>query len=118
MRIENWRDREPTEKSSMFEDEIIQDDITQLNKTIDDEFLAKLCPNLGDNGVNDEKEENVNEEVHATFNPTLHWKQQNPILGMKFENPKQLKSMLCNYDVANGYQLCFSKNDSKSLDLI
>ena len=31
---------------------------------------------------------------------------------MWFENPKQLKHMLCNYEVANGYQLCFKKNYS------
>ena len=37
------------------------------------------------------------------------------MLGMRFENPKQLKHMLCNYAVANGYQQCFKKNDSRRL---
>ena len=43
------------------------------------------------------------------------WKKQLPILGMRFTNPKQLKFMICNYAVANGYQLYFEKNDSKML---
>ncbi|CAI9265825.1 unnamed protein product [Lactuca saligna] len=34
---------------------------------------------------------------------------------MRFKDPSQLKSMLCNYAVANGYQLCFEKNDRKRL---
>lgn len=33
---------------------------------------------------------------------------------MRFTNPKQFKHMLCNYDIVNGYQLCY-KNDSKRL---
>ena len=34
---------------------------------------------------------------------------------MKFKDPKQLKSMLCNYGVANAYQLWFEKNDIQRL---
>ncbi|XP_052621081.1 uncharacterized protein LOC128126928 [Lactuca sativa] len=34
---------------------------------------------------------------------------------MRFESPKQLKHMLCNYAVANDYQLCFVKNDTRRL---
>ncbi|CAI9301587.1 unnamed protein product [Lactuca saligna] len=34
---------------------------------------------------------------------------------MRFKDPSQLKSMLCNYVVAKGYQLCFEKNDRKRL---
>ncbi|KAL7605223.1 hypothetical protein Lser_V15G17339 [Lactuca serriola] len=34
---------------------------------------------------------------------------------MRFQNPKQIKSMLCNYAVKNGYQLWFEKNYSKRL---
>ena len=37
------------------------------------------------------------------------------MLAMRFENPKQLKHMLRNYAVANGYQLYFKKNDSRRL---
>ncbi|GJV28871.1 hypothetical protein Tco_1385319 [Tanacetum coccineum] len=34
-----------------------------------------------------------------------------PILGMRFETPHQLKMALANYGVAHGYQLCYMKND-------
>jgi len=34
---------------------------------------------------------------------------------MRFKNPGQLKTMMCNYGVANGYQLCYEKNDRKRL---
>ena len=38
-----------------------------------------------------------------------------PCVRYDVSNPKQLKHMLCNYAVANGYQLRFKKNDSKRL---
>lgn len=64
----------------------------------------------------DTSEEFENEvEEHHIFNPHVHWKKQVPIIGMRFENPKQLKSMLFNYAVKNGYQLWFEKNDDKRL---
>mgnify|MGYP001552563540 FL=1 len=50
----------------------------------------------------------IHEEV-TTFNENVHWKKQKPVLGMRFENPKQLKHMLCNYVVAKEYQLCYKK---------
>ncbi|XP_023754652.2 uncharacterized protein LOC111903098 [Lactuca sativa] len=34
---------------------------------------------------------------------------------MRFHSPKQLKLMLCNYAIANGYQLCYKKNDNRRL---
>ena len=42
-------------------------------------------------------------------------KNKKTVLGMRFESQKQLKHMLCNYVVANGYQLCYKKNDSRRL---
>ena len=62
----------------------------------------------------EELDNNVLEE-HPIFNHHVHWKKQEPILGMRFEDPKQLKSMLCNCAVKNGYQLWFEKNYSKRL---
>ncbi|XP_023737650.1 uncharacterized protein LOC111885646 [Lactuca sativa] len=96
-----------------LEDEVIDIDKVPLNKTTGDEFLSKLYPPEGDTSDNEVEEEDV--EIHSIFNPDMQWKRQVPILGMKFESPKQLKNMLCNYAVANGYQLCFKKNDSKRL---
>ncbi|CAI9293591.1 unnamed protein product [Lactuca saligna] len=63
---------------------------------------------MGDN-------EDVYPELPNIFNDKLNWKEQEPVLGMRFESPKQLKHMLCNYAVANGYQLCFVKNDTRRL---
>lgn len=34
---------------------------------------------------------------------------------MTFESPGQLNSMLCNYDVHNGYPQCFEKKMTKRL---
>ncbi|CAI9268575.1 unnamed protein product [Lactuca saligna] len=96
-----------------LEDEVINIDKIPLNKTSGDEFLSKLCPPEGDTGDNEVEEEDV--EIHSIFNPDLQWKRQVPVIGMKFESPQQLKNMLCNYVVANGYQLCFKRNDSKRL---
>ena len=72
-------------------------------------------------GLGDPLEEAMydNEDVYPKlpniFNDKLNWKEQEPVLGMRFESPKQLKHMLCNYVVANGYQLCFVKNDTRRL---
>ncbi|XP_052624932.1 uncharacterized protein LOC128132415 [Lactuca sativa] len=63
---------------------------------------------MGDN-------EDVYPELPNIFNDKLNWKEQEPVLGMRFESPKQLKHVLCNYAVANGYQLCFVKNDTRRL---
>ncbi|GKB80141.1 reverse transcriptase domain-containing protein, partial [Tanacetum coccineum] len=38
-----------------------------------------------------------------------------PVLSMRYNDPEQLKLVLCNYKVAHGYQLWFMKNDWKSL---
>ncbi|CAI9286312.1 unnamed protein product [Lactuca saligna] len=103
-----------------LDDEINGEYCTPLNKTKDDEFLNKLCPGGGEEKKieeidNNEEFDNDVLEEHPIFNPHVHWKKQEPILGMRFEDPKQLKSMLCNYAVKNGYQLWFEKNDSKRL---
>ncbi|GKD31794.1 hypothetical protein Tco_1242572 [Tanacetum coccineum] len=38
-----------------------------------------------------------------------------PILGMRYDHPEQLKLALANYRVAGGYQLWFQKNDWRQL---
>ena len=38
-----------------------------------------------------------------------------PVLGMKFENPQQLKNALADYGVAHGYQLWYYRSDSQCL---
>ncbi|CAI9299781.1 unnamed protein product [Lactuca saligna] len=90
-----------------------------MSRTSNDPFLSKLCVNDEDanNIVDDEngREVEVNIQTHSIFNELLHWKKEKPILGMRFKGPWQVKSMLCNYALANGYQLCFEKNDRTRL---
>lgn len=42
-------------------------------------------------------------KIHAVFKSQYTRKIQKPILGMRFKEPGQVKTMLCNYVVANGY---------------
>nr|KAJ0206594.1 hypothetical protein LSAT_V11C500244760 [Lactuca sativa] len=93
--------------------------VVHMNRTSNDPFLSKLCVDDEDenNIVDDDngREVEVNIQTHSIFNELLHWKKQKTILGMRFKGPGQVKSMLCNYAVANGYQLCFEKNDRTRL---
>ncbi|CAI9291045.1 unnamed protein product [Lactuca saligna] len=110
---ENTVPDDATHPNVGLEDEVIDIDKIPLNKTNRFENLSKLSPLEGDTGDNEVEEEEV--EIISIFNPDMQWKRQVPVLRMKFKSPKQLKNMLCNYVVANGYQLFFNKNDSKRL---
>nr|GEW45567.1 PTI1-like tyrosine-protein kinase 3 [Tanacetum cinerariifolium] len=52
---------------------------------------------------------------YPSYNLDLPWKEFMPVLGMKFENPQQLKHALADYRVANGYQLWYYRSDGNSL---
>nr|KAJ0211779.1 hypothetical protein LSAT_V11C400183140 [Lactuca sativa] len=85
------------------------EDVVHMNRTSNDPFLSKLCVDDEDaNNIADDdngREVEVNIQTHSIFNELLHWKKQKPILGMRFKGPGQVKSMLCNYAVVNGYQM-------------
>ncbi|CAI9277216.1 unnamed protein product [Lactuca saligna] len=110
--IENLRD---------VEVEFNEDEAT-MNKTKGDDYLFELYGEEekgNDNKIDDdvdggEEEANLTQQ-HLIFNELTTWKKQYLLLGIRFKDPAQLKSMLCNYFVANGYQICFEKNDSKRL---
>ncbi|GKE38748.1 hypothetical protein Tco_1462153 [Tanacetum coccineum] len=53
--------------------------------------------------------------VYPDHDPDQHWKDMVPILGMKFKDHEEMKIMLANYGVANGYQPWYKRNDYKSL---
>nr|KAJ0197285.1 hypothetical protein LSAT_V11C700374720 [Lactuca sativa] len=112
--VDGWHDDEDNDDD---EHESCID--VHMNRTSNDPFLSKLCVDDEDanNIVDDDngREVEVNIQAHSIFNELLHWKKQKPILGMRFKGPRQVKSMLCNYAVANGYQLCFEKNDRTRL---
>ncbi|CAI9298387.1 unnamed protein product [Lactuca saligna] len=62
------------------------------------------------NFVDDDLDVNIpNVDVKTRSNEGVPWKKRFHALGMRFTNPKQLKHMLCNYDIVNGYQLCYKK---------
>nr|GEX12516.1 hypothetical protein [Tanacetum cinerariifolium] len=53
--------------------------------------------------------------VYPDHDPDQPWKDMVPILGMKFKDHEEMKMILANYGVANGYQLWYKMNDYKSL---
>ncbi|GKE02840.1 hypothetical protein Tco_1390823 [Tanacetum coccineum] len=97
------------------------DDIVVINiVTTNDPFLNKLCGDSVDfiNLVREPVNENVETVVEDTENidhvfnvkegisylthdPNQDWKKMEPILGMRFHHPEQLKLCLANYGVAN-----------------
>nr|KAJ0205312.1 hypothetical protein LSAT_V11C500238060 [Lactuca sativa] len=99
------------------------DECIPTNKTKDDEFLSKLCPKdqvIPNRPPHEEPYDHVDEDEVISndqdiYNEKVHWKKQKFVLGMRFVSPKQLKHMLCNYVVANGYRLCYKRNDSGRL---
>ncbi|GJW65267.1 hypothetical protein Tco_0117151 [Tanacetum coccineum] len=99
------------------------DDVIIHNRTINDSFLNKLCNGTfisdqsdipecseptnkkllidsDDEGV-DTRYKVVNDVLYPEFDPSLPWNEMKPILGLRFEHPKQLKECLTNYGVAN-----------------
>ncbi|GJW59373.1 hypothetical protein Tco_0108708 [Tanacetum coccineum] len=52
---------------------------------------------------------------YPTFNPATPWNEQKPILGMKYDNPLQLKQSLVNHGVANGFPMWYMRNDFRCL---
>ncbi|XP_052621668.1 uncharacterized protein LOC111893335 [Lactuca sativa] len=79
------------------------------NKTKGDRFLNKLCVDTLDEDVE------YLEPRYPVHDDRQPWNQMKPLLGMRFSNPDELKNMLSNYAVANGYDLWFEKNDSQRL---
>ena len=105
--------------------------------TLDDPFLTKLVgkgnfigkradpipPLSGTYAVEEDPEDDVIDDKfkvkkgvkYPSYNPDTPWDEFVPILGMKFENPEQLKIALADYGVKHGYQLWYYRSDYKSL---
>ncbi|GJX40869.1 splicing factor [Tanacetum coccineum] len=73
-------------------------------------FLNELCSNNGyfrgfdESSIVDRFK--IKKGVsYPKFNPSLEWNKMEHVLGMRFDHPEQLRLMLANYYVANGYQL-------------
>ncbi|GJY32693.1 hypothetical protein Tco_0417162 [Tanacetum coccineum] len=112
----------------------LDDNVVINTVSTNDPFLNKLCGdnpefiNLVDEPVNENVETveedtenidhvfNVKEGIsYVTHDPNQDWKKMEPILGMRFHHPEQLKLCLANYGVANGYPLWFYRNDWRKL---
>ncbi|CAH1413990.1 unnamed protein product [Lactuca virosa] len=124
--ILDWADKEMLtgdEVSEVIEDDDIESQISDImecehepdeemhtfHKTIDDEFLNKVCgkPILNSNQeeVNDDDDEvsdQDDEVLFPVFDEKQEWDKMVPVLGMKFSNPLELKLCLTNYAVKNG----------------
>ncbi|GJU09370.1 hypothetical protein Tco_1131766 [Tanacetum coccineum] len=106
--------------------------------SIDDPFLTKLVGNgnfigarsdpmpflIGNYNVEEDDPEVdiidpiykvVKGKSYPVYDPEECWKENKPVLGMRYENPEQLKHALANYGVAHGYKLWYYRNDSESL---
>ena len=69
--------------------------------------------------VDDEKDDkkDVKKDLHKypVHDPNKKWDAMVPVLGMKFCDRYELKHLLSNYVVANGYKLWYEKNYSTRL---
>ncbi|GKC06245.1 hypothetical protein Tco_0997855 [Tanacetum coccineum] len=90
--------------------------------TTNDNLFPNEGDNLGDDETVVEQEKYPDPKFKAqtdvqypSYNPDLPWKEFVPVLGMKFDNPQQLKHALADYGVANGYQLWYYRSDGNSL---
>ena len=70
------------------------------NHTTTDQFLNILCPSAP---LNEDKHDDLPQ--YPIHNEKQAWDKMEPILGMRFSNPSELKHMLSNYAVAHGYDL-------------
>nr|KAJ0202961.1 hypothetical protein LSAT_V11C500290130 [Lactuca sativa] len=116
-----------TDEESKQEESLTCDDIPFLHtpedevnpsliNTLNDKFLSKLVITNDEKGDIDDSQFDTKNEVndqtyYPIFDPNTYWKSQKPILGVHFESPKQLKFMIQNYAVENGYPLWFQKNE-------
>ncbi|XP_023744459.1 uncharacterized protein LOC111892634 [Lactuca sativa] len=97
---------EPLLDDISFEHE--SDDEKISTKTIhEDEFLNKLC---GNTNVTEHRPDGQLFPIH---DPTLEWKRMVPICGMRFQDKEELKELLTNYSVANGFDLRYEINDKE-----
>ncbi|GJT92051.1 hypothetical protein Tco_1080896 [Tanacetum coccineum] len=63
-----------------------------MDDAIEDPFASHIDP----------KHKVKNGVVYLKHEPTIPWNEMEPVLGMRFEHPEQLKLALANYEVANG----------------
>ncbi|GKC09782.1 hypothetical protein Tco_1001392 [Tanacetum coccineum] len=113
-----------------------EQDVVVKNITTNDLFMTKLCSNNGNFRGFINEPILVNEDLHIEdpdysslehrhqiqrgiayprHDPLQPWNEMQPILGMRYDHPEQLKLALANYGVAGRFQLWFKKNDWREL---
>ncbi|CAI9282381.1 unnamed protein product [Lactuca saligna] len=107
--------------SELSDDEFVEhepdDEVIQLQPS-DDPFIRRKFfkpPRIVDDEKDDKKNVKKNLHKYPVHDPNQKWDTMSPILGMKFCDRYELKHLLSNYAVANGYKLWYEKNDSTRL---
>nr|GEW06968.1 splicing factor [Tanacetum cinerariifolium] len=114
----------------------VKKNVVIKNLTTHGLFLNKLCGNNGmfrdylDESVLETEGEALDDPndahihpihkaqkgvTYPKHDPTIPWNKMTLVLGMRYEHPEKLKQALANYEVENGYQLWYAKNDRRSL---
>ena len=102
-------------------DSVLSDDVS-VDHEVDDEVIqipSSVDPFLSRNnlipagGVGDEVEDSV--PKFPIHDPNQKWDTMKPVLGMRFSDRYEVKQMLTNYAVFNGYELYYEKNESSRL---
>nr|KAJ0198984.1 hypothetical protein LSAT_V11C600308670 [Lactuca sativa] len=128
--IMEWINEEKAEEgdteSDEYEDDVdsvMSDDIS-LDYELDEEviplkkstdpFLAHTNV-IPKGGVNDEDGDSIDEVYFSVHDLNQQWDTMKPVLGMKFCDRYELKKMIANYVVSNGYKLWLSYWKMKAL---
>ncbi|CAI9297266.1 unnamed protein product [Lactuca saligna] len=110
-------DKDSVMSDALSVDHEPDEEVIPLTKS-DDPFLNYISVVPRDEFV-DEDDDSDNGTKEAPIYPyhdsTQKWDTMQPILGMRFCNPQELKQLVSNYAVANGFNLWYEKNDKTRL---
>ena len=81
----------------------LDEEVIPLKKSTDP-FLAHTNV-IPKGGVNDEDGDSIDEVYFSVHDLNQQWDTMKPVLGMKFCDRYELKQMITNYAVSNGYNL-------------
>ncbi|CAI9283211.1 unnamed protein product [Lactuca saligna] len=110
-------DKDSVMSDALSVDHEPDEEVIPLTKS-DDPFLNYISVVPRDDFI-DEDDDSDNGTKEASIYPfhdsTQKWDTMQPILGMRFCNPQELKQLVSNYAVANGFNLWYEKNDKTRL---
>nr|GEY26789.1 zinc finger, PMZ-type [Tanacetum cinerariifolium]GEY32788.1 zinc finger, PMZ-type [Tanacetum cinerariifolium] len=115
----------------------VDENVIIRNVTTNDPFLNKLCPNNAHflNVLDEPVFENIetvvedSENIDPKFNvksgvtyirhyTNQNWKKMEPVLGMRFDNPEQLKMCLANYGYEKKKKIELDENESLNVNKV